>query len=104
MSTEEQSVIDRVRPLIVGKSNQFNNNNTLWLIHNVSRNLILNQGCSEKYNNTENIHVDNNKSVYHGGGGGGGGGGGVVVSVVIVKVFFSSILSNRILVTLINQF
>ena len=31
----------------------------MWLIH-VSENLILNQGCSQKYNNNENIHVDNN--------------------------------------------
>ena len=31
----------------------------MWLIHHVSENLILNQGCSQKYNNNENIHVDN---------------------------------------------
>ena len=29
------------------------------LIHHVSDNLILNQGCSLKYNNNENIHIDN---------------------------------------------
>ena len=33
----------------------------MWLIHHVSENLILNQGCSQKYNYIENIHVDNNK-------------------------------------------
>ena len=33
----------------------------MWLIHHVSENLILNQGCSQKYNYNENIHVDNNK-------------------------------------------
>ena len=33
----------------------------MWLIHHVSENLILNQGCSQKYNFNENIHVDNNK-------------------------------------------
>ena len=27
----------------------------------LSENLILNQGCSQKYNYIENIHVDNNK-------------------------------------------
>ena len=30
-------------------------------IHHVSENLILNQGCSQQYNNNENIHVDNSK-------------------------------------------
>ena len=35
------------------------------LIHHVSKNLILNQGCSQKCNNNENIHVDSNKSVHH---------------------------------------
>ena len=33
----------------------------MWLIHHVSENLILNQGCSQKYNYNENIHVDNIK-------------------------------------------
>ena len=33
----------------------------MWLIHHVSENLILNQGCSQKYNYNEIIHVDNNK-------------------------------------------
>ena len=33
----------------------------LLIVHHVSENLILNQGCSQKYNNNENIHVDNNK-------------------------------------------
>ena len=33
----------------------------MWFIHHVSENLILNQGCSQKYNYNENIHVDNNK-------------------------------------------
>ena len=33
----------------------------MWLIHHVSEILILNQGCSQKYNYNENIHVDNNK-------------------------------------------
>ena len=33
----------------------------MWLIHNISENLILNQTCSQKFNNNENIHVDNNK-------------------------------------------
>ena len=33
----------------------------MWLIHHVSENLILNQGCSQEYNYNENIHVDNNK-------------------------------------------
>ena len=32
----------------------------MWLIHHVSENLILNQGCLQKYNYNENIHVDNN--------------------------------------------
>ena len=32
----------------------------MLLIHHVSENRILNQGCSEKYNYNENIHVDNN--------------------------------------------
>ena len=35
------------------------------LIHHVSKNLILNQGCSQKCHNNENIHVDSNKSVHH---------------------------------------
>ena len=30
-------------------------------IHHVFKNMILNQGCSQKYNNNENIHVDNNE-------------------------------------------
>ena len=30
------------------------------LIHHISENLILNQGCSQKYKNYENIYVDNN--------------------------------------------
>ena len=34
------------------------------LIHHVSKNLILNQGCSQKCHNNENIHVDSNKTVY----------------------------------------
>ena len=33
----------------------------MWLIHHVSENLIMNQGCSQKYNYNENIHVDSNK-------------------------------------------
>ena len=33
----------------------------MWLIHHVSKNLILNQGCSQKCNNNENIHVDKNE-------------------------------------------
>ena len=33
----------------------------MCLIHHVSENLILNQGCSQKYTYNENIHVDNNK-------------------------------------------
>ena len=33
----------------------------MLVIHHVSENLILNQGCSQKYNYNENIHVDNNK-------------------------------------------
>ena len=35
----------------------------MWLIHYVSENLILNQGCSQKYNYNENIHVDNNEII-----------------------------------------
>ena len=35
----------------------------MWLIHHVSENLILNQGCSQKYNNNEDIHVDNRKII-----------------------------------------
>ena len=41
------------------------NLSTLHIVNNnnnyVSENLILNQGCSQKYNYNENIHVDNNK-------------------------------------------
>ena len=70
------------------------------LIHHVSENMILNQGCSQKYNNNENIHVDKT-SAHHQGD--------------LVKVFFSIILLmfsidwfaifiNRILVIFINQF
>ena len=33
----------------------------MWLIQHISENLIINQGCSQKYNNNENIYVDNNK-------------------------------------------
>ena len=33
----------------------------MWLKHHVFENPILNQGCSQKYNYNENIHVDNNK-------------------------------------------
>ena len=33
------------------------------LRHHVSENLIVNQGCSQKYNNNENIHVDNTKKI-----------------------------------------
>ena len=33
----------------------------MWLIHHVSENRILNQGCLKIYNYIENIHVDNNK-------------------------------------------
>ena len=29
--------------------------------HHVCKNLILNHGCLQKYNNNENIHVDNNE-------------------------------------------
>ena len=32
----------------------------VWFIHHISDNLILNQRCSKKYNDNENIHVDNN--------------------------------------------
>ena len=32
------------------------------LIQHVSENLSLNQGCSQKYNNKETIHVDNTKN------------------------------------------
>ena len=32
-------------------------------IHHASEILILNQGCSRKYNNNENIHVDNNEII-----------------------------------------
>ena len=32
------------------------------LIHHVSKNLILNQGCSQKCHNNDNTHVDSNKS------------------------------------------
>ena len=35
------------------------------LIHHVFKNLILNQGRSQKCHNNENIHVDSNKSVHH---------------------------------------
>ena len=31
------------------------------LIHHLSENLILNQGCSQKYNYNVNVHIDNNK-------------------------------------------
>ena len=34
-----------------------------YKIHHVSENLILNRGCSHKYSNNENIHVDNNKII-----------------------------------------
>ena len=33
----------------------------MWFKHHVSENLILNQGCSHKYNYNENIHDDNNQ-------------------------------------------
>ena len=33
----------------------------MWLKHHVYENLILNQGCSQKYNYNENIYVANNK-------------------------------------------
>ena len=33
------------------------------LIHHVSKNLILNQGCSQKCHNNENIHVDSNNQL-----------------------------------------
>ena len=33
----------------------------MWLIHYVSKNIILNQEFSQKYNINENIHIDNNK-------------------------------------------
>ena len=33
-------------------------------IHNVSENLILNQGCSQKCNDNENIHVNNNNNKF----------------------------------------
>ena len=38
----------------------YNNDNTKCdiVIHNVYENLILNQRCSQKYNNNENSHVD----------------------------------------------
>ena len=35
----------------------------MWLINHVSDNRILSQGCAQKYNNNENIHVDNNKII-----------------------------------------
>ena len=34
-------------------------------IHHIFKILILNQGCSQKCHNNENIHVDSNKSVNH---------------------------------------
>ena len=40
-----------------------NNNNNKYGLYTTY--LILNQGCSQKCNNNENIHVDNNKSVHH---------------------------------------
>ena len=36
----------------------------MWLMHHVSENLILNQECSQKYNNNENIHVNNNEFIF----------------------------------------
>ena len=33
----------------------------MWLIYHVSENLILNEGCQQKCNYNENIHVVNNK-------------------------------------------
>ena len=30
-------------------------------IHHASKNMMLNQGCSQNYNNNENRHVDNTK-------------------------------------------
>ena len=32
----------------------------MWLIHHVSESPILSQGCLQKYNNNENIHIDDN--------------------------------------------
>ena len=72
------------------------------LIHHVSKNLILNQGCTQKCHNNENIHVDSNKCPSPG-------------DLVKFEVFFSIsllmfsidwliILSNIILVIFINKF
>ena len=74
------------------------------LIHHVSKNLILNQGCSQKCHNNENILVDGNKSACQS-----------PEDVAKFQVFFSIsllmfsidwliILSNRILVIFINKF
>ena len=40
------------------------NNNKYGLYHVSNKNMILNQGWSQKCNN-DNIHVDNNKSFHH---------------------------------------
>ena len=53
------------RHSLFNNNNNNNNNNTTMTYQHVSKNLILNQGCSQKCNNNENIHVDNNKSVHH---------------------------------------
>ena len=46
---------------LCNKNNETFYMNYMWRIHHVSENMILNQGCSEKCNNSENIHVDNTK-------------------------------------------
>ena len=43
------------------KTEQSNNNKCG--LYTIYENLILNQGCSQAYNNNENIHVDNNKII-----------------------------------------
>ena len=54
----------------------------MWFIHHIYKNLILNQGCSQKFNNNENIHVDNNElSITRG-------------NLVKFQVLFSRILSD----------
>ena len=35
----------------------------MWLIRHVSENLMLNRGCSNKYNHNENAHIDNNEII-----------------------------------------
>ena len=74
------------------------------LIHHVSKNLILNQGCLQKCHNNKNIHVDINKSVHH------HAGDLVKFQMLFSIIFFMfsidwfTIFSNRILVIFINKF